>query len=109
MGTHGGVRPGSGRKPKADEEKVRNLAVSAIEKTHGSLEEGFTKLLLSGEASLIKFVWEHAVGKPREKMDLDLENPLNGPVVIINAPSGIDVNLPSNTEEADNIPEDDGQ
>lgn len=107
MNSHGGARPGSGRKPKADEEKVRNLAIAAIEKTHGGLEQGFVKLLQSGEASLIKFVWEHAVGKPREKMDLDLDNPFNGPAIVINAPGGIDINLPNNTEEPDNLPEDD--
>lgn len=65
---------------------------------------GFVKLLESGEASLIKFVWEHAVGKPREKMDVDVDNPFG--TVIINAPGGIDVNLPDNTEEPDNLPED---
>lgn len=106
MSNLGGARPGAGRKPKADEEKVRNLAVSAIEKTHGSLEEGFTKLLNSGEASLIKFVWEHAVGKPREKMDLDLDNPYTGPAIIIQAPNGVAINLPDNTEEPENLPED---
>lgn len=106
MSNLGGARPGAGRKPKADEEKVRNLAVSAIEKTHGSLEEGFTKLLKSGEASLIKFVWEHAVGKPREKMDVDLDGALTGPSVIIQAPGGVDINLPDNTEEADTQPDD---
>lgn len=106
MSNVGGARPGAGRKPKADEEKVRNLAVSAIEKTHGSLEAGFTKLLNSGEASLIKFVWEHAVGKPREKMDLDLDNPYTGSAVIINAPGGIDISFPDNTEEAENLPDD---
>jgi hypothetical protein len=106
MNGHGGKREGSGRKPKADEEKVRNLAVSAIEKTHGSLEEGFTNLLKSGEASLIKFVWEHAVGKPREKMDVDLDNQYSGPAVVIQAPNGVTINLPDNTEEAENLPED---
>lgn len=104
MNGHGGKRDGSGRKPKADEEKVRNLAITAIEKTHGSIEEGFTHLLKSGEASLVKFVWEHAVGKPREKMDLDLDSPL-GPTVIIQAPGGVSINLPENTEEAE-TPED---
>lgn len=106
MNTHGGARPGSGRKSKADEEKVRNLAIAAIEEKHDSLQKGFVKLLESGEASLIKFVWEHAVGKPREKMDLDLDNPFYGPSVVINAPGGVDVNLPDNTEEPDSLPED---
>lgn len=67
----GGKRPGAGRKPKVDEEKVRNLAISAIEKRQGSIEEGFQTLLSSNEPSLIKFVWEHAVGKPRERMNID--------------------------------------
>lgn len=106
MNGHGGKREGSGRKPKADEEKVRNLAIAAIEEKHGTLQAGFVKLLESGEASLIKFVWEHAVGKPREKMDLDLDNPFGGPAIIIQAPDGVSINLPDNTEEADNLPED---
>lgn len=104
MSNHGGSRPGSGRKPKADEEKVRNLAIAAIEEKHETLQKGFVKLLESGEASLIKFVWEHAVGKPREKIDMDVDNPFG--TVVINAPGGIDVNLPDNTEEPDNLPED---
>lgn len=73
MAGTGGARPGAGRKPKADEEKVKALAVSAIEKKFGTLEDGFKALLESQEPSLIKFVWEHAVGKPREKMDVDVD------------------------------------
>lgn len=39
-----------------------------------------------------------------EKAELTGKNgsPLTGPAVVINAPNGIDLNLPSNTEEADN-------
>lgn len=109
MNGHGGKREGSGRKPKADEEKVRNLAIAAIEEKHETLQKGFVKLLESGEASLIKFVWEHAVGKPREKMDLGLDNPLIGPAIVIQAPGGVELNLPNNTEEADTQPEEDDQ
>jgi hypothetical protein len=98
----GGARPGAGRKPKADEEKIRGLAVSAIEKKHGTLEDGFLKLLESGEASLIKFVWEHAVGKPREKVDMDTRF-TGGPAVILQMPAGTNINLPDNTEEPDNL------
>lgn len=106
MSTHGGYRPGSGRKPKADEEKIRGLAVSAIEKKHGDLETGFMRLLESNEPSLIKFVWEHAVGKPREKIDLD-NNMTGGPAVILQMPAGTNISLPDNTEEPDNL-EDEG-
>jgi hypothetical protein len=106
MNGHGGRREGSGRKPKVDEEKVRGLAVAAIEKKYGGIQEGFEKLLDSNEPSLIKFAWEHAVGKPREKIDLDLDNPYTGPAIIIQAPNGVAINLPDNTEEAETQPED---
>jgi hypothetical protein len=67
---HGGQRDGAGRKPKADEERVRNLAIASIVKKYGSEEQGFGSLLDSGEPSLIKFVFEHAFGKPTEKIDM---------------------------------------
>lgn len=104
----GGARPGAGRKPKADEEKIRGLAVSAIEKRFGSIEQGFEHLLGTGEASLIKFVWEHAVGKPREKVDMDMRGKLSGPSVVIQMPAGVNIALPDNTEEPDNLEVDDG-
>lgn len=66
----GGRREGSGRKSKAEELRVRDTAVSAITKKYGSLEGGFEALLSSGEASLIKWVFEHAAGKPQDKIDL---------------------------------------
>ena len=65
----GGKRPGSGRKTKAEETKVANIAMDAIKLKHGSLEAGFAWLLSSNEASLIKFAFEHAFGKPTEKIE----------------------------------------
>jgi hypothetical protein len=73
---HGGKRPNSGRPTKADEENSRKLAIAAIEARHGSLEAGLEFLLSTEEPSLIKFVYEHAIGKPREKMDLSSDQPL---------------------------------
>ena len=70
MAGKGGKRTGAGRKSKAEEDKVRNLAVESIEQKFGSVTEGFKSLLESGEPSLIKFVWEHAVGKAKEKVDV---------------------------------------
>lgn len=66
---HGGKRNGAGRKSKADEEKIRNLALQSIVSKYGSEEAGFTALLESGESSLIKFVYEHAFGKPKESIE----------------------------------------
>lgn len=65
----GGARPGAGRPTKADEAKVKGLAIQSIIKRYGSEEEGFLALLNSGESSLIKFVYEHAYGKPKERVE----------------------------------------
>jgi hypothetical protein len=69
---NGGKRPGSGRKPKADEDQAKALCIAAIEKKYGSIEKGLINLLESGETGLIKFVFEHAIGKPKENVDLGL-------------------------------------
>ena len=74
MANKGGARPGAGRKPVHDEIKARELAISAIVTKFGSLEAGLISLLESNEPTLIKFVYEHAIGKPKEKLDLDLPN-----------------------------------
>jgi hypothetical protein len=67
----GGARPGAGRKPKSDELRVQNLARKALISKFGSEEKAFEFLLKSKEPTLIKFVYEHAYGKPREKIDLN--------------------------------------
>lgn len=70
MAGKGGARPGAGRPPKADEQRVRDLSVAAIIKVYRSEEEGFEALLNSKESVLIKFVFEHAYGKPKEHHEL---------------------------------------
>lgn len=42
----------------------------------------------------------------KQEITGDNGDPLTGPAVVINAPGGVDVNLPDNTEEPDNLPED---
>ena len=71
----GGKRPGAGRKPVHDEVHARNICQKAIIKKFGSLEAGIEFLLESNEPSLIKFAFEHAMGKPREKQDIAHEFP----------------------------------
>lgn len=66
---NGGARKGAGRKAVHDEIAARDIAISAITKHYGSLEDGLTALLGSGEPSLQKFVFEHAIGKPMEKIE----------------------------------------
>lgn len=66
----GGARQGAGRKPIAVEEHTRELCRAAIQGKYGSLEKGLQALLDSKKESLIKFVFEHGLGKPTEKVDL---------------------------------------
>ena len=68
----GGARPGAGRKTKTDEDKARDLAIQGIKNVCGSEEKAFEYLLKSGEPSLIKFAFEHAFGKPKERVDLSI-------------------------------------
>jgi len=62
----------SGRKTRLEELTVTRLAGEAITEYYGSMKEGFMKLLKSEDTALIKIVWEHAAGKPREKVDVDV-------------------------------------
>ena len=62
----------SGRKPIHDQIKARNLCLQAIEEQFGSLIEGLKVLLASNEPSLIKFVFEHAMGKPPDRIESDV-------------------------------------
>jgi hypothetical protein len=71
MAGTGGARPGAGRRPLHEELRVRNLCIAAIEQIHGTLQDGLVSLLQSGEPTLIKFVYEHAIGKPKENINID--------------------------------------
>jgi len=76
MAQHGGARPNSGRKPKAEELRVRDTAVEAITEKWGGLKEGFHALLNSKEPSLVKWVFEHAAGKPPDRLEIDQKTTL---------------------------------
>lgn len=65
----GGPGRGGGRKPLHEEMKARDLAVKSIVNKFGSLEAGLEFLLGTEEPTLVKFVFEHAIGKPKEKLE----------------------------------------
>ena len=74
----GGARKGAGRKPVHDEMQAKELCQSAIVAKFGSLDAGVQFLLESGEPALLKFVFEHAIGKPVDKIDAKVQNdPIN--------------------------------
>ena len=66
---HGGKREGAGAKSKAEILDSAELAKSALITRFGSLEEALQWLVKSNEPSLQKFVFEHAFGKPKEKIE----------------------------------------
>lgn len=63
---------GPGRPSKAEEFKTASIARAAIEGKFGSIEKGFEFLLDSKEPGLIKFVFEHGFGKPRENVSVEV-------------------------------------
>lgn len=67
----GGPGRGGGRKPAALEFETSKKAIAAIVEKFGTIEKGFVSLLESDEPILQRFVWEHAVGKPTDKVKLE--------------------------------------
>jgi hypothetical protein len=86
MAGKGGARVGAGRKPVHEEIKARDLAISAIVSKFGSLEDGLIELLNSDEPTLIKFVYEHAIGKPKDTLDIEARVNSKNEVVYIGKP-----------------------
>jgi hypothetical protein len=70
----GGKRIGAGRKSVAMEQQTSELCKQAIISTYGGNIEAMKSLLDSGEVPLIKFVFEHAFGKPTEKIESIADN-----------------------------------
>ena len=73
---------GPGRPSKADEQRVRTLSTKAIVQMYGSEEKGFKALLTSGDPSLTKWVFEHAYGKPKERVDITSDDEKIGGVQV---------------------------
>lgn len=65
---HGGAGRGQGRKSVSEELNSRMISQAGIINTFGSLQKGIEYCLNSGEPSLIKFVFEHALGKPVDRV-----------------------------------------
>ena len=70
MAKHGGARANAGRKSIIEELGSRELSVSAIVDFYGGVKEGMVALLATGNPLLIKFVFEHALGKPTDNVNL---------------------------------------
>ena len=82
---HGGKRPNAGRKTLTSELSSKELAQSAIIAKFGTINKGLEFMLTTGEPSLIKFVFEHAIGRPIERtVSTDTHGNDLAPQIIIN-------------------------
>ena len=70
----GGARPGGGRRSAADEQETRSICIKALESRYGNLQLAVEALIKSKEPALIKFVYEHALGKPKEEIGFTGKN-----------------------------------
>ena len=61
----------AGRKPKAEEQKVRKLGIDAIEKVYGSVEEYYVFIAKESRDSFphLKLLQEYVFGKPKETIE----------------------------------------
>lgn len=84
MATRGGKRQGAGRKSRAEEMMTAELARTALTTKYGTLEKALLEMWDSKEPALMKFVAEHAFGKPTENVNLNSEN--MGSVVLFELP-----------------------
>lgn len=76
MAGKGGVRPNSGRKPRADEEKANHIFLQTIRKIYeldndDEARMAFATDLLSFERGKM-FIAEHLFGKPKDKVETTL-------------------------------------
>lgn len=69
MAGTGGKREGAGRPTKANELGTADLTRKALVERYGGLNEALIALLETQEPSLLKFVYEHAFGKPTDKIE----------------------------------------
>ena len=69
--TRGGARQGAGRKPKAEEERVRKLGLDAIASVYGSVEKYYEHIAKESKESFphLKLLQEYVFGKPKEVVE----------------------------------------
>ncbi len=72
---NGGHSPkGAGRKPKADEDRIRTLSIEALERIYGSEEKAFEYIADLSRDSFphLKLLFEYAYGKPKDTKDFQI-------------------------------------
>ncbi len=76
---NGGARQGAGRKPKREEDKLNNLFVEAVKRITKKDDDDEAKIdilvkLWETSARGQIFIAEHLFGKPKENVDVNVNN-----------------------------------
>ena len=66
----------SGRRPTAIDLKTSELARESLTEYYGSLKDAMLAALEDKDTIMRKFVYEHAFGKPTDKIQLDVDGNL---------------------------------
>jgi len=72
----GGAGRGQGRKPKAEEDRIRTLSITALTDVFGGESEAFKHLAERASDGTkeafpyLKLLFEYAYGKPKETIDM---------------------------------------
>tara|TARA_Y100000592_G_C5415278_1_gene290264 strand:- start:240 stop:569 length:330 start_codon:yes stop_codon:yes gene_type:complete len=74
-GAKKGEYRGQGRKPKAEEQKVKRMCENAIIKVFGSVEKYYVHLAKQSKESFphLKLLMEYYIGKPKENKEVVME------------------------------------
>lgn len=72
----------SGRKKKADEDRIRTMSIQAICNAFGSEQEGWDHLAEKARKSFPHFqlLWGYTYGKPKESVNINPDNDFNIPI-----------------------------
>lgn len=65
---NGGARPGAGRRPKADEQKL----IEKLSPLEPLALKALKSALADGESWAVKLFMEYSYGKPRQQVDMDV-------------------------------------
>lgn len=71
----GGIREGAGRKSKADEIKLQEIGIEAIESVYGSQQNYWLFIAEQSKESFahLKLLTEYLYGKPKETKDINIK------------------------------------
>ncbi len=81
----GGKREGAGRKPKADEDRIRTLSINSLVSTFGSEEKAFEHIAELSKESFphLKLLMEYAYGKPKDSKQIGAYGLVEHPIIWI--------------------------